>query len=180
MKHMLDKHIKETKELINKFPDDDIGIWCSEVTTKLNLLVDLLELNSDEVLRTKNYIGLINLWKVLGKYLTDEERNKINENQKLSYSRSLKPCEHGLIDWEDCSECREANSVKTNEINSQGIYRHFKTQGDYRIIGTGKIQISTSLRDMDDIVIYQSLVNSDLWGRGLTEFLNRFNLVKDK
>lgn len=38
--------------------------------------------------------------------MTPAERAEMQRRQAESYARSLKPCKHGKVDWEDCTACR--------------------------------------------------------------------------
>lgn len=38
--------------------------------------------------------------------MTPEERLAMIEAQRQSFVRAMAPCEHGIADWEDCSDCR--------------------------------------------------------------------------
>lgn len=37
--------------------------------------------------------------------MTPEERDKMLEAQRESFARGMGPCEHGVLDFEDCAEC---------------------------------------------------------------------------
>lgn len=38
--------------------------------------------------------------------MSPEERKAMIEAQAHSYARSLQPCEHGTVDFEQCNDCR--------------------------------------------------------------------------
>jgi len=38
--------------------------------------------------------------------MTPDERAAMHEAQRQSYARSIRPCPHGKIDFEDCPHCR--------------------------------------------------------------------------
>lgn len=40
--------------------------------------------------------------------MTPDERAAMIEAQRQSFARSMAPCEHGISDWEDCLDCRNA------------------------------------------------------------------------
>lgn len=48
-------------------------------------------------------------------------------------------------------------------------YKHYKG-GIYDVFGQGKVQTSTPLLDMDDVVIYQSIHDKSFWVRSPMEF----------
>ncbi len=45
--------------------------------------------------------------------MSPAERAEMHRLQAESYARSLKPCKHGMVDWEDCMACRhEAMGIR--------------------------------------------------------------------
>lgn len=49
-------------------------------------------------------------------------------------------------------------------------YRHKKRQSEYWIAGLGHIQISTDIKDSDEVVVYRDLTTQKLYVRKRTEF----------
>lgn len=43
------------------------------------------------------------------KAMSPEDYAAMIEAQSQSYARSLAPCEHGMVDFEQCSECRSTH-----------------------------------------------------------------------
>lgn len=50
---------------------------------------------------------LISVAKARIEAMTPDERKAMLDEQAESYARSLLPCEHGMVDWEDCLQCRD-------------------------------------------------------------------------
>lgn len=40
--------------------------------------------------------------------MTPEEREEMWKAQRESFARGMGPCEHGVLDFEDCPDCRAA------------------------------------------------------------------------
>lgn len=51
------------------------------------------------------------------------------------------------------------------------IWQHYKTKGEYEIIGIGKMQVKIEELDMKECVIYKSLSDGKLWARPLEDFV---------
>jgi hypothetical protein len=49
-------------------------------------------------------------------------------------------------------------------------WRHVKTGGTYVEVGRGRMQTSTPLPDMAEVVIYRSVKDGTLWARPVAEF----------
>ena len=47
--------------------------------------------------------------------------------------------------------------------------RH-KKGGEYEVLGQGRIQTSTPLTDMNQVVLYRSVEDGSLWARRASEF----------
>jgi hypothetical protein len=60
--------------------------------------------------------------------------------------------------------------VKAARKEGSATHRHVKTGGDYEKIGVGRIQSSTPLNDMQEVVIYKSMTDGSLWAREAAEF----------
>lgn len=50
--------------------------------------------------------GLLEASKACVAAMTREELNAMHEAQRQSFVRAMAPCEHGVRDFEDCTECR--------------------------------------------------------------------------
>ncbi|MCF7844049.1 DUF1653 domain-containing protein [Candidatus Gracilibacteria bacterium] len=50
------------------------------------------------------------------------------------------------------------------------IWQHYKTRGEYEIIGIGKLQTKVAELDMKECVIYKAPSGS-LWSRPLADFI---------
>lgn len=56
-----------------------------------------------------------------------------------------------------------------NMNDIQKRVRH-KKGGEYEVIGQGRIQTSTPLNDMDQVVVYRSIEDGSIWARRALEF----------
>lgn len=45
--------------------------------------------------------------------LTPDKQRAHREAQAASYARSLAPCEHGVVDFEQCPECRKPKDTQS-------------------------------------------------------------------
>jgi hypothetical protein len=50
------------------------------------------------------------------------------------------------------------------------IWQHYKTKGEYEIVGLGKLQVKVEDLDMKDCVIYKALPEGKIWCRPLEDF----------
>ena len=55
------------------------------------------------------------------------------------------------------------------------IWQHYKTKGEYTILGTGQMQVKVTDLDMKDCVIYKALSDKKLWVRPLVDFIEEVN-----
>jgi hypothetical protein len=51
------------------------------------------------------------------------------------------------------------------------IWQHYKTKGEYEIIGTGQMQVKIEELDMQECVIYKAFSDKKLWVRPLSDFV---------
>jgi hypothetical protein len=51
------------------------------------------------------------------------------------------------------------------------IWQHYKTKGEYEIVGIGQLQVKTEDLDMKDCVVYKALSDGKLWCRPMEDFL---------
>ncbi len=49
-------------------------------------------------------------------------------------------------------------------------WQHYKTKGEYEIIGIGKLQVKVEPLDMVDCVIYRAILGGEFWVRPLVDF----------
>ncbi len=59
------------------------------------------------------------------------------------------------------------------------IWQHYKTKGEYEIIGLGQLQVKIEELDMKDCVIYRSLADQKQWVRPLEDFTEILTLEDD-
>lgn len=50
------------------------------------------------------------------------------------------------------------------------VWQHYKTKGEYTILGIGQLQVKIADLDMKECVIYKSLSDGKVWVRPLTDF----------
>lgn len=62
---------------------------------------------------------------------------------------------------------------ETPEASSHFIWTHTKSGGEYRVVGTAKLQTDKPLNDMHDVAVYIGY-DRQLWVRDQTEFVERF------
>lgn len=55
--------------------------------------------------------------------------------------------------------------------NSGDIWQHYKTKGEYEIIGIGQMQVKVESLDMKECVIYKARSDGKLWVRPLEDFV---------
>ncbi len=48
--------------------------------------------------------------------------------------------------------------------------KHKASGGEYEVLGQGRIQSSTPLTDMDQVVLYRATKDGTLWARRASEF----------
>lgn len=53
------------------------------------------------------------------------------------------------------------------------IWQHYKTKGEYEIIGMGTLQVKIEDLDMKECVVYQSLEDKKVWVRPLEDFMEK-------
>ena len=58
------------------------------------------------------------------------------------------------------------NNPQTGEI-----WQHYKTKGEYEIVGIGQLQVKVEDLDMKECVIYKALSDEKIWVRPLSDFL---------
>ncbi len=56
------------------------------------------------------------------------------------------------------------------------IWQHYKTKGEYEIIGIGQMQVKVESLDMKECVIYRALLDEKLWCRPLEDFMEDVEL----
>ena len=55
------------------------------------------------------------------------------------------------------------------------VWQHYKTKGEYTILGTGQMQVKITDLDMKECVIYKALSDKKLWVRPLVDFVEEVN-----
>lgn len=55
------------------------------------------------------------------------------------------------------------------------IWQHYKTKGEYEIIGLGKLQVKNETLDMVGCVFYKALSDGALWARPVSDFIEDVN-----
>ena len=55
------------------------------------------------------------------------------------------------------------------------VWQHYKTKGEYAILGTGQMQVKITDLDMKECVIYKALSDKKLWVRPLVDFVEEVN-----
>jgi hypothetical protein len=50
-------------------------------------------------------------------------------------------------------------------------WQHYKTEGEYEIVGIGHIQVKIESLDMKECVIYKALSDGKIWCRPLEDFM---------
>jgi len=58
------------------------------------------------------------------------------------------------------------------------IWKHYKTQGEYEIIGIGQMQVKFDALDMKKCVIYKAVSDGTLWTRPLEDFIENVETLK--
>lgn len=51
------------------------------------------------------------------------------------------------------------------------IWQHYKTKGEYEIVGIGQMQVKHEDLDMKECVIYKALTDEKLWCRPIADFV---------
>lgn len=51
------------------------------------------------------------------------------------------------------------------------VWQHYKTKGEYEIVGLGQLQVKVETLDMKECVIYKALTDGKLWCRPLEDFI---------
>jgi hypothetical protein len=59
------------------------------------------------------------------------------------------------------------------------IWKHYKTQSAYEILGIGKMQVNVDTLDLQTCVIYRSITDQSLWVRLLIDFIEMI-MVEEK
>jgi hypothetical protein len=63
-------------------------------------------------------------------------------------------------------------------LNINDKIKHIKRGSEYWVAGIGKIQISTDIKDDDEVVIYRDMITHEIYVRPRTEFTpDRFELL---
>jgi hypothetical protein len=111
-----------------------------------------------------------------------DDRIKIEELRDI-FGESV-PMEAILLLTDDGNKSIEPRNMRAelieiakkmkNRVKVGGTYMHMKTTGMYEVMGLARIQTAKPLKDMDDVVIYQSLGDGEFWVRPTDEFLDRF------
>ncbi len=57
-----------------------------------------------------------------------------------------------------------------NQPQPGEIWQHYKTKGEYEIIGIGQMQVKLEELDMKECVIYKALSDQRLWVRPLNDY----------
>lgn len=60
--------------------------------------------------------------------------------------------------------------LKNFPIEGQ-VWQHYKTKGEYTILGIGQLQVKSADLDMKDCVIYKSLSDGKVWVRPMEDFI---------
>jgi hypothetical protein len=50
--------------------------------------------------------------------MSPAEREAMLAEQRRSFVRAMAPCEHGVLDWETCPDCRAAAKKETGDDRS--------------------------------------------------------------
>jgi hypothetical protein len=58
-----------------------------------------------------------------------------------------------------------------NQPQPGEIWQHYKTKGEYEILGLGRMQVKIESLDMKECVIYKALSDEKLWVRPLADFM---------
>lgn len=53
------------------------------------------------------------------------------------------------------------------------VWQHYKTKGEYEIVGIGKLQVKAEDLDMKDCVIYKAISDEKLWCRPVEDFVEQ-------
>ena len=56
------------------------------------------------------------------------------------------------------------------------VWQHYKTKGEYEILGIGKLQVKIESLDMKECVLYRTLSDEKLWARPLEDFIEEVSL----
>ena len=51
------------------------------------------------------------------------------------------------------------------------VWQHYKTKGEYTVLGVGQLQVKSTDLDMKECVIYKSLSDGKLWVRPVDDFI---------
>ena len=69
----------------------------------------------------------------------------------------------------------------SKNIPVQGeVWQHYKTKGEYTVLGIGQMQVKIADLDMKECVIYKSLSDEKIWVRPLVDFCEDINLTDGK
>ena len=56
------------------------------------------------------------------------------------------------------------------------IWQHYKTKGEYGIIGIGQMQVKVEELDMKECIIYKALSDQKIWVRPFEDFIENISL----
>jgi hypothetical protein len=59
--------------------------------------------------------------------------------------------------------------------NPGEIWIHYKTRGEYKIVGLGKFQVKSPDLDMKECVMYKALFDGHHWVRPLEDFIEELD-----
>jgi hypothetical protein len=62
--------------------------------------------------------------------------------------------------------------MQKEEIEIDGIYRHYKTGGEYKILYKAKLQTKLPELDMVDCVVYVAISDGLIWVRPVADFFD--------